>query len=144
VVPWWANRSPYFPQLDFGKPALISGCSAGILGLELSVNESMTPHCHPTDDSTPTIGGRLRLVSGVFVGALAVSWLPALNEALLDYLSLVWWAVAIGMLAGVATDYTEIGLLWSNIGKRTALFLPLITVPQILICAVLLNTYVTV
>ena len=48
------------------------------------------------------------------------------------------------LLAGVATDYTEIGLLWSNIGKRTALFLPLITVPQILIYAVLLNTYVTV
>jgi len=37
------------------------------------------------------------------------------------------------LMAGVATDYTEIGLLWSNIGKRTAIWLPIITVPQILL-----------
>jgi len=37
------------------------------------------------------------------------------------------------LMAGVATDYTEIGLIWSNIGKRAAMFLPLMTVPQILI-----------
>ena len=24
------------------------------------------------------------------------------------------------LMAGVATDYTEIGLLWTNIGRRTA------------------------
>lgn len=36
------------------------------------------------------------------------------------------------LMAGVATDYTEIGLLWSNIGPRTALWLPLVTVPQII------------
>jgi hypothetical protein len=43
------------------------------------------------------------------------------------------------LMAGVATDYTEIGLLWSNIGKRTALWLPAVTVPQILLLAALLN-----
>jgi hypothetical protein len=42
----------------------------------------------------------------------------------------------------VATDYTEIGLLWSNIGKRTAIWLPIVTVPQILVVGFLLNTYV--
>jgi len=46
------------------------------------------------------------------------------------------------LLAGVATDYTEIGLLWSNIGKRTAIWLPVVTVPQILLYAWLLNRYV--
>ncbi len=46
------------------------------------------------------------------------------------------------LMAGVATDYTEIGLLWSNIGKRTALWLPAITVPQILLLAALFNAYV--
>lgn len=46
------------------------------------------------------------------------------------------------LMAGVATDYTEIGLLWSNIGRRTALWLPLITVPQILLLGVLLNRLV--
>ncbi len=43
------------------------------------------------------------------------------------------------LMAGVATDYTEIGLLWSNIGKKTALWLPIITVPQILVFAVVFN-----
>jgi uncharacterized membrane protein YraQ (UPF0718 family) len=43
------------------------------------------------------------------------------------------------LMAGVATDYTEIGLLWSNIGKRTALWLPAVAVPQILFVAYLFN-----
>lgn len=43
------------------------------------------------------------------------------------------------LMAGVATDYTEIGLLWSNIGKRTALWLPVIAVPQILLLAYFLT-----
>lgn len=43
------------------------------------------------------------------------------------------------LMAGVATDYTEIGLLWSNIGRRTALWLPAVTVPQILLLAYLFN-----
>jgi len=37
------------------------------------------------------------------------------------------------LMAGVATDYTEIGLLWQNVGKRTAIWLPVLTVPQVLI-----------
>jgi uncharacterized membrane protein YraQ (UPF0718 family) len=45
------------------------------------------------------------------------------------------------LMAGVATDYTEIGLLWSNIGRRTAIWLPVITVPQILLLGALLNKY---
>jgi uncharacterized membrane protein YraQ (UPF0718 family) len=46
------------------------------------------------------------------------------------------------LMAGVATDYTEIGLLWTNIGKRTAIWLPVITVPQILAVGLALNYYV--
>ncbi len=45
------------------------------------------------------------------------------------------------LMAGVATDYTEIGLLYSNIGKRTAFFVPLITVPQILVLGYLFNVF---
>ena len=44
-------------------------------------------------------------------------------------------------MAGVSTDYTEIGLIYSNIGKRAALFLPLITIPQILAFAYLFNMF---
>ncbi|MFP4112174.1 MAG: permease [Candidatus Woesearchaeota archaeon] len=43
------------------------------------------------------------------------------------------------LMAGVATDYTEIGLLWSNIGKKTATWLPIITVPQIIILGFVFN-----
>lgn len=43
------------------------------------------------------------------------------------------------LMAGVATDYTEIGLIWANIGKKAALWLPIITVPQILIIGYLFN-----
>jgi len=43
------------------------------------------------------------------------------------------------LMAGVATDYTEIGLIWHNIGKKAALLLPLITVPQILLLGLLFN-----
>lgn len=43
------------------------------------------------------------------------------------------------LMAGVVTDYTEIGLIWSNIGKRAALWLPIITVPQIMILGYLFN-----
>jgi len=45
------------------------------------------------------------------------------------------------LMAGVATDYTEIGLIWHNIGKRAALWLPIITVPQILLLGYLFNIF---
>ena len=44
------------------------------------------------------------------------------------------------LMAGVATDYTEIGLIRHNIGKRAALYLPSLTVPQIIIIGYLFNT----
>lgn len=45
------------------------------------------------------------------------------------------------LMAGVATDYTEIGLIWSNIGKRSAILLPIITVPQVVVLGYLFNLY---
>ena len=43
------------------------------------------------------------------------------------------------LMAGVATDYTEIGLLWQNIGKKTAIWLPVIAVPQIVFWGMIAN-----
>jgi uncharacterized membrane protein YraQ (UPF0718 family) len=43
------------------------------------------------------------------------------------------------LMAGVATDYTEIGLLWTNVGRRTAIWLPIVAVPQILIIGYVAN-----
>lgn len=43
------------------------------------------------------------------------------------------------LMAGVVTDYTEIATIWANIGKRAAILLPLITVPQTLLLGYLFN-----
>ncbi len=43
------------------------------------------------------------------------------------------------LMAGVVTDYTEIGLLWHNLGKKTAIWLPLVTVPQVIFLGFLAN-----
>ncbi|MDD4954280.1 MAG: permease, partial [Candidatus Omnitrophica bacterium] len=45
------------------------------------------------------------------------------------------------LMAGVATDYTEIGLLWTNVGRRTALWMPVVCVPQILVLGYLANIF---
>lgn len=43
------------------------------------------------------------------------------------------------LMAGVVTDYTEIGLLWHNVGKRVAIWLPIIAVPQVIVLGILAN-----
>lgn len=45
------------------------------------------------------------------------------------------------LMAGVATDYTEIGLLWHNVGKKTAMLLPIVAVPQILLLSLVANIF---
>ena len=43
------------------------------------------------------------------------------------------------LMAGVVTDYTEIGLLYFNVGKRVAIWLPIIAVPQVIALGILAN-----
>lgn len=43
------------------------------------------------------------------------------------------------LMAGVVTDYTEIGLIWVTIGRRSALWLPAIALPQVIFLAVIFN-----
>ena len=43
------------------------------------------------------------------------------------------------LMAGVVTDYTEIGLLWANIGRKTALWLPAAAVPQVVLLGIMAN-----
>jgi uncharacterized membrane protein YraQ (UPF0718 family)/YHS domain-containing protein len=43
------------------------------------------------------------------------------------------------LMAGVVTDYTEIGLLWINVGRRTAIWLPIVAVPQVIAIGYLTN-----
>ncbi len=43
------------------------------------------------------------------------------------------------LVSGVITDVTEIGLIWHNIGRKAAIWLPIITVPQALVFAYIFN-----
>lgn len=43
------------------------------------------------------------------------------------------------LMAGVITDFTEIGLIWINIGRKSAIWLPIITIPQAILVAYLFN-----
>lgn len=47
------------------------------------------------------------------------------------------------LMAGVATDYTEIGLLWLNVGRRVAIWMPIVTVPQIIVIGYIANIIFT-
>ena len=64
-------------------------------------------HCH-AETVGPKIGGKLQIVSGLFILVLAASFLEplaALNESLRGYLSIIWWAVLLGLLIGGLIDY---------------------------------------
>ena len=43
------------------------------------------------------------------------------------------------LMGGVVTDYTEVGLVWMRIGKKTALWMLAITIPQVLLLGWLYN-----
>lgn len=43
------------------------------------------------------------------------------------------------LMAGVATDYTEIGLIWTNIGKKAAVWMLAVAVPQVILLGMLAN-----
>lgn len=45
------------------------------------------------------------------------------------------------LMAGVVSDATEIGLIWHNIGRKAAIWLPLITIPQVIILGYLFNIF---
>lgn len=45
------------------------------------------------------------------------------------------------LFSGVITDVTEIGLIWHNIGKKAAIFLPIVTIPQALIIGYVFNLF---
>ena len=43
------------------------------------------------------------------------------------------------LMAGVVTDYTEIGLIWKNVGRKTALWMLAVSLPQVILLGWLLN-----
>ena len=45
------------------------------------------------------------------------------------------------LMGGVVTDVTELGLIWTNLGRKTALWMLLLTLPQVFLFGVLLNRW---
>lgn len=43
------------------------------------------------------------------------------------------------LMAGVVTDLTEIGAVWQNVGKKAALWIPAIAVPQVILLGMIAN-----
>lgn len=43
------------------------------------------------------------------------------------------------LMGGVVTDYTEVGLIWMRLGKKTALWMLAITIPQVILLGWMLN-----
>lgn len=43
------------------------------------------------------------------------------------------------LMAGVVTDYTELGLIWHNIGRKTAIWLMVVSIPQVVLMGWLAN-----
>lgn len=45
------------------------------------------------------------------------------------------------LMGGVVTNVTELGLVWTNVGKRAALWMLLLTLPQVFLLGLLLNRW---
>ena len=43
------------------------------------------------------------------------------------------------LMGGVVTDYTEIGIVWANLGKKTALWMMAVALPQVLLLGYIFN-----
>lgn len=85
-------------------------------------------------------------VAGLFVTMLAATVIEICSEGSAPLAFEVYRHGAIGnayvfLMGGVVTDYTEIGLVWTNMGRRAALWLPALTVPQVLLLGWLMNRF---
>ncbi len=85
-------------------------------------------------------------VAGLLVTMVAATVIEICSEGSAPLAFEVYRHGAIGnayvfLMGGVVTDYTEIGLVWTNMGRRAALWLPALTVPQVLFLGWLMNQF---
>ena len=86
--------------------------------------------CHSKeaeDRGIPPLGRKLKIVGSIFLVLLALSFIPqlgALNDSLLSYLRIVWWAVLLGLVLGGVIDYfVPDGFIMRFLGQRRKLTL---------------------
>ena len=87
---------------------------------------TMEHHCHGHSNKVK-IGKKLKIVSSLFILTLFVSFLPlsyldSLNSSMLEYISIVWWAVLLGLFLGGIIDYfIPEGFIFKHLGKKGSL-----------------------
>ena len=84
-------------------------------------------HASKPKDEIPPINRRLAIVGSIFLAVLLLSFLPpfkALNDSLLSYVAIVWWAVLLGLVLGGIIDYfVPDGFVVRILGKRNKITL---------------------
>ena len=109
------------------------------LGLALSaIIGGLLPHQTFERFLGPSIGGlALTLVAATVIEVCSEGTAPLAFE-LYRQTGALGNAFAF-LMAGVVTDYTELGALWTNIGRRTVAWLLVVTLPMVIITGLLLN-----
>lgn len=68
------------------------------------------------------LGKKLKIVGAIFIAIFLISFLPlfsSLNESLLAYLKLIWWAILLGLIIGGLIDYfVPEGFIFKYLGKK--------------------------
>ena len=85
--------------------------------------ESHSCHAQGAEErGIPPLGRKLKIVGSIFLVLLALSFIPqldALNDSLLSYLQIVWWAVLLGLVLGGVIDYfVPDGFIMRFLGQR--------------------------
>ena len=80
-------------------------------------------HCHGEESDAPlSVNRKLKIMLTVFAAVVAISFLPqleALNSSLFDYLSLIWWAVLLGLvLGGIIDHFIPDGFMIRFLGQK--------------------------
>lgn len=94
------------------------------------VNRIMENHkdisCCETPQVNFKIGKKLKLYSSLFILVFGISFLPqlhSLNHSLISYISLIWWAVLLGLLIGGLIEYfIPTGFIYKYLGQKKFYF----------------------
>jgi uncharacterized membrane protein YraQ (UPF0718 family) len=109
------------------------------LGLVLSaLAGSLIPHSVFERFLGPSVGGMLLTLLVAAVIEVCSEGTAPLSFELYRHTGALGNAFAF-LMGGVITDYTELAALWANIGKRTVLWLLVITLPLVIVLGIVLN-----
>ncbi|MFP4524026.1 MAG: hypothetical protein ACLFO2_01740 [Candidatus Woesearchaeota archaeon] len=107
--------------------------------------EHIGSHCEPTE---PKVGDKLTYSLAGLALLLAVTALvPSLHglfRNLMDYLSLIWWAILLGfLLGGVIEHFVPDAFIQAQLStaRKGSLWRAAVTVPQIVLSGIAFNAF---